>query len=329
MDGHLLNPPTMPAHANHDGSSALVPCTLFSGNYHFGVGALANSLHRHGFRGTMCVGYNPPLPPWSVATQREDEDTIFEVSSDFRMRFIPWPTKRNLSLEKPRFLLHVLDTLFPQSEGVLFFDADITIHGAWTFFEAWLRQGIALCLDLSYPLVPAGHPWRTGWRSLANESGYKECRDLEYYVNSGFVGVSRTQRATIQCWAALIDTFLLSQECNAASVKFATRENPFVGDQDMLNAALMATSAPLSIIGQEGMDFTCSGYTMSHATDDAKPWNKRFIQRALAGYPPGAADKTYWHYADHPIRLFTPQHIARTQLAIKMASAIGRIYRRS
>lgn len=310
-------------------ASSLVPCTLFSGHYHLGVGALANSLYRGGFRGTMCIGYVLVLPPWAAGARRDGDDSILEVKSDFILRFIPWSTNRNLSLDKARFLLHVLDHAFPNAEAALFFDADVATHGSWKFFSNWVRQGIALCVDAGFPLVPAGHPWRQSWRTLAAEAGYDYCRDLEHYVNSGFVGVPRAQRETVQCWAALIDHFLQRQGSISDSVKFAEREDAFVGDQDMLNAALMATSAPLSIIGLEGMDFKPAGYTMSHAIDSAKPWEKNFILQALAGHPPAPADKTFWRFADDPIQLFSSSRLTMARLAISTASAVGRFYRRS
>jgi len=310
--------------------SGLVPCTLYSGHYHYGVGALANSLYRNGFRGTMCVGYIPPLPPWAAGAQRDGDHIILEVNADFHLRFIAWPTEQNLTFEKARFLLHILDEVEPEAEGALFFDADIAVHGNWQFFEEWLRQGVALCLDLCYPLVPARHPWRAGWRALAMEAGYDSSRNLEYYVNGGFVGVPRAQRELLECWVALIDTFLHQQSSPVRAMKLAERENAFGSDdQDMLNAAVMATSVPLSIIGQEGMDFAPAGYTMSHAVSGVKPWRMNFIAQALAAHPPAMADKTFWHYADYPIPLFSPLRITLTRLAIKMASAIGRFYGRS
>ena len=307
----------------------MVPCTLYSGAYHYGVGGLANSLYRQGFRGMMCIGYAPPLPPWAEGARRDGNDMIFQVSHDFLLRFIPWPSSNNLSLEKAHFLLHVLDEVAPQADGVLFFDADITVHGSWMFFEEWLHQGVALCLDGCYPLVPSRHPWRKGWQALALEAGYDRIRDLEYYANSGFVGVPRAERETIHCWAVLIETFLRSQSMVDNSVKFASREQAFVGDQDMLNAALMATNGPLSFIGPEGMDFSPAGYTMSHSIEGAKPWRKNFLVQAVSGHPPSKADKSFWRYADYPIRLFGSIRIAAERSTMKMASVIGRFYRRS
>jgi hypothetical protein len=112
-------------------------------------------------------------------------------------------------------------------------------------------------------------------------------------------------------------------------VKFANRENAFVGDQDVLNAALMATEARLSLIGMEGMDFAPAGYTMSHAVEGAKPWRKKFIVQAMSGYPPSAADKSFWRYADHPIPIVGSHLITAKRLTMKIASAIGRFYKRS
>ncbi|KAA6465390.1 hypothetical protein DYQ86_05475 [Acidobacteria bacterium AB60] len=251
------------------------------------------------------------------------------VRDDFQVQLIEWPTGRNLSLDKPRFLLHVLNEAAPDAGGAVFFDADITVHGSWNFFERWFKEGLALCLDACYPLVPSGHPWRAGWRRLANEAGYDPIRSSEYYVNSGFVGVPRSLQGTIEVWAALINHFVQTRSMMVDAVKFAAREDAFVGDQDMLNAALMTTDDPLSILGLEGMDFAAAGYTMSHAVEGNKPWKKRFVRDALSGRPPSTADKHFWNYADHPLRLFGPAQVRLQRSSLKLASAVGRFYRTS
>jgi hypothetical protein len=304
-----------------------VPCTLYSGHYHFGVGALANSLYRSGFRGRICVGYEPPLPPWAASARQVGEKAVLEVDSGFAIEFIRWPSRRNLSLEKARFLLHVLDEAASDALGVLHFDADVVVKASWSFFESWLEQGVALCLDACYPLVPTLHPWRREWRELAAAEG-NVFRNLEYYVNSGFVGVPRQHREFARCWADLIDRYVSQTSRMPNQVKFNPRERAFTGDQDMLNAAMMATDVPLSIIGQDAMDFTPGGYLMSHALDEPKPWQRNFLLSALSGRPPVVAEKAYWQYADFPIRLFTPLRMALTKAGLRTASAMGRFYAR-
>jgi len=307
--------------------SNLVPCTLYSGHYHLGVGALANSLYHSGFRGKICVGYEPPLPPWAATARQLDGKALLDVAPAFTIEFIPWPSRRNMSLEKARFLLHVLDEVAASATGVLHFDADIVVKSTWAFFERWLERGVALCLDACYPLVPALHPWRQDWRDLAAAEGHAY-RDLEYYANSGFVGVSRRYREFAESWATLIDRYVSQNSQMPNRVKFSAREEAFTGDQDMLNAAMMATDAPLSIIGRDGMDFTPGGFLMSHAVDDMKPWERNYIFSALSGRPPLTADKTYWRFTEFPIRLFTPLRTATTKSALRTASAIGRFYAR-
>jgi hypothetical protein len=309
---------------DENSSRGIVPCTLYSGHYHFGVGGLANSLYRNGFRGTMCIGYIPPLPPWARLAQRDSEDMVLQVSEDFRLRFIEWRTERHLCYEKSRFMQHVFDQVAPDCESVLLFDADITIHGSWNFFEAWLDQGVALCLDACFPIVPARHPWRAAWRTLAKDAGYDSFRDLDFYFNSGFIGVPRSERAVLECWNALIDTIMKKRGSPIPAMGLNPQESAFGrDDQDSLNCALMATSVHLSIIGQEGMDFVKAGYTMSHAVSRTKPWRMHYIAQALDARPPSEADKNFWQYTDQPIHLFSGMRIALTRWAIRLASVMG------
>jgi hypothetical protein len=300
----------------------IVACTLFNGDYHFGVGALANSLYRNGYRGSVYVGYQPPLPPWAADGRQEEKNAIWQVCEGLSLRFVTWPAVRSLTLEKPRFLLHILDREASDSKAVLFFDADIVVKASWAFFENWVECGIALCLDASYPIVPAGHPWRQAWRMLVVDDGHR-CRELDYYVNGGFVGVSRRHRGVVERWAELTDRI--------TTAKVGRREDPLYGaDQDILNAALMGGDEPMSIIGQEGMDFIAAGYVMSHAIDATKPWRRNFVRDALLlGHAPSMAEKEYWANVDEPIRMFSRRHIRRVRSAIKIAAGIGRFYGRA
>jgi len=167
-------------------------CTLFEGDYHYGVGALANSLYAHGFRGTIYAGYRGPLPPWagrdkseigkaesrngkSESGKRKAENqtsdirsltaenlTEFSPAEGLTLRFIPLATKVHLTNYKPDFMLEVWEKHCPQAEALFYFDPDIIIKCRWSYFEDWVQAGVALCEDISSPLTELTHGGRLG-----------------------------------------------------------------------------------------------------------------------------------------------------------------------
>jgi hypothetical protein len=87
--------------------------------------------------------------------------------------------------------------------------------------------------------------------------------------------------------------------------------------------------APLNTAGPEAMDFAPGGYYLSHAIGSVKPWHGGFIGQALRGRPPSAASKWYWRYANAPIRVYSDGELRKSTLALKIAAAIGRLYKRA
>ncbi len=305
-----------------------VVCCLYDGDYHFGLGALVNSLYRNGFRGTVWAGFRGNLPSWARPLNADKNFHEFTVAPECQIRFVEYSIDRNFATAKSAFLLNVFQNLDPSADAVFFFDVDVVLKCRWTFMEDWVRQGIALCLDLSYPYMPATHPHRKAWRELAERKGYA-CRDVHGYVNSGFVGVHRGFMSFVRTWEEFV------AELPACGISLDTwqgedRSHPFCAtDQDMLNVTAMATDVPLSIAGPDAMDFVPGGYIMSHAVLNPKPWRRNYIVHAVRVTPPATADKMYWRYADGPIRMYSPLKVAWKRAEVRLAALIGRFYRRT
>ena len=140
-------------------------CTLFEGNYHYGVGALANSLYAQGFRGTIYAGYRGPLPPWVNGSKTTDGCTDFSPVEGLVLRFIPLSTKAHLTNFKPDFMLSLWQKQCPQAESIFYFDPDIVVICSWPFFERWVQAGVALCADIN-PSMPKNHPLRHAWNQF-------------------------------------------------------------------------------------------------------------------------------------------------------------------
>jgi hypothetical protein len=152
------------------------------------------------------------------------------------------------------------------------------------------------------------------------------------YINSGFVGVRAEHRPLLLCWKRAME--LMSEEIGSLSVALAPNSSyRSIGfaecfdraDQDALNVAVEATDQPVSVIGKEAMAFKSGSALIPHAIGGPKPWRAKYLRSAVAGVPPGAAHKAFWAHVDGPISPYTAGALSRKRLALKLASAIGRV----
>lgn len=307
-------------------------CTLFEGEYHYGVGALANSLYEGDYKGTLWVGYRGKLPPWAQNGVKREKCYHLPVSDQFDISFVKLKTDRHFANYKPHFMSQVLQEFDASCNSVFYFDPDIVSKCRWDFYQEWVSHGVALCLDSDYPYMPISHPLRLQWIDYAESNGYKiKKQPSAHYYNSGFIGVERHNKQIITIWRDLVDLLFQNQEeLLLSDIKSGDRTRPFnVPDQDLLNLAAMLTDSDLSVIGPEAMDFSKgSGYIMSHATLSPKPWEKKYTRHSvLDGKAPRLADKNFWKYTQSPIQLFSKRALLLKKIDLKVGAALGRLTR--
>src|SRR5450756_2928377 len=71
-------------------------CTLFENDYHIGLGAWANSLYAHGYRGTIYAGYRGQLPPWVMGAVSYTHLRAHETRHDLVCRLLLEKNKQQL-----------------------------------------------------------------------------------------------------------------------------------------------------------------------------------------------------------------------------------------
>ncbi len=283
-------------------------CTLFEGNYHYGVGALANSLYAQGYRGMIYAGYRGTLPPWITSSKNADEFTEFSPAEGLVLRFIPLSTNIHLTNFKPDFMLSLWEKHCPNAKSFFYFDPDITVMCPWAFFEEWVQAGVALCADVNQSM-PANHPIRHAWKKFYVPHGIVFHREPDLYFNGGFFGLRREEMEFLHCWQKLQE--LMTPEIGGLK-NVNMRDRTFLfhkTDQDAMNVAAMASESAISPVGQDGMDFQQGGggFIMSHALGGQKPWNKKFVRSLLLrGNSPSRADRLYFRNVKYPIRLYSP-----------------------
>jgi hypothetical protein len=309
------------------GPSAI--CTLFERDFHFGVGALVNSLYAHGYRGLVYAGYRGQPPPWARAASGPGAEDVSWSVDGLEIRFVPVRTRRHLTNFKPDFMRMIWDEQCPDARLLFYFDPDIVVQCRWSFFEEWAEKGVALCEEITNGNMPRNHPIRLAWLDLLDGAGMRCVRPVDRYYNGGFIGLRRDSDELLSVWARLMDAL---EENHVAVERMmpGDRSDPFYAtDQDMLNAAVMASDAPLSTIGPEGMGFVPGGFTMLHAVGTPKPWRQRMTLDALRGRGPGNADKGFWRYTQGPVPLYSSPRRAIKLLDLKIGAAIGRVLRRA
>jgi hypothetical protein len=319
-----------------------VICTLFEGDYHYGVAALTNSLYQNGYRGAVFAGYNKAsLPGWASAAVPDKEilfnDTVtLAIKPDLAIHFVSLDTNHHLTNYKPDFMLQVSQRLGSDVEALYYFDPDIVVAAPWSYFEEWVTCGIALCEDVNSPL-PERHPRRMAWRKSFGGRGFNLKFKNEIYVNGGFVGVTKLNLPFLDIWKKIQEAMgfeiggLNRTSLNGTHMPGDSIESfsPFnKTDQDALNAAVEVWDGQVSFIGKEGMAFKSGTHLMFHALGQPKPWHSKPLSQAIAGLPPRLADKKFWSSLTYPITTYSPGVIKYKKLSFALAALIGRFYRR-
>jgi hypothetical protein len=306
-------------------------CTLFEGDYHYGVATLVNSLYNHGFRGIVWAGYRGDLPTWAKPNKNTQIYQEFTVAEDCLIRFIKLNTYKFFSNYKPDFMLQLWENYCPEVEAIFYFDPDIVNKQRWDFYKGWISRGITLCED-GFDYLPTNDPTRLAWKELAESQGYVCHQELDRYYNSGFIGVKQNQKSLLILWQKLLENFAALGYFDLQNFSLYSDEHPyFLTDQCVLNLAIMLSNEPLTTVSRMGMDFgNVSINIMSHAAGAAiKPWRKKLIFKALGGVPPTLTDKAYWRHTQSPIQIYSRISYLSKKIELLCASAIGRFIRRS
>jgi hypothetical protein len=317
-------------------------CTLFEGNYHFGVSALTNSLFAQGFRGSVYAGYRGQLPSWALGATLNpnlnwEGATTLKVDKDLNIHFLPLVTDYHLTNYKPDFMLKLWDGIAGNVEAMFYFDPDIVLCAPWAFLEKWVNCGVALCEDVNSPLTN-NHPIRNAWRKYFRNYGLQLSFKNQIYVNGGFVGVIKRDKSFLSTWksvqeamapaigglkhSALAEVAEVPKEADGAFAPF------YKTDQDALNANIEAWEGETSLLAKEAMGFINGSTVMYHALDTPKPWNRSQLGSALKGIPPRAVDKEYWKHTNGPIKPYSTSYLRIEKMMIGITVFIGRFYKK-
>jgi hypothetical protein len=299
--------------------------TLYQGHYHIGAGALINSAIRHGFNGRIALYHeNDRLAEWTRDLTADGPDR-FRIG-DLQISFHRVSPPRHLGYHKPFAMRQALAD-HPDCDAIVYADPDVLFLAPWSFFDDWIKRGVAYCLDGHFPYLPAEHPWRANWKELIGTATGLASQPIPYYPNSGFIALPREQAGFLDLWAALTEQF----EKNGGDTKRFRQDERYhaiTGDQDLMAAALMAWTGPVSILGPEAMGFTEYYFILCHDIGPRKTWQRNFVAEAVDGYKPSRPSALFLEYADHPLPVLSPSELASRRRSFNFARIIGRFWKR-
>ena len=282
---------------------------------------MANSLAKSDFKGTIYIGYRGILPPW-LGQLKNTESGEYYLTGNIVMQFEVIETNLHLAYYKPYFIRKAF-TKFSQANKFFYFDVDIVVNAAWTFFSYWLDNGVCLCLDSSFDFVHPNHPWRKDWKRLA-DIDIAQFNPISDYINSGFIGVARENIGIIDTWITLTEKY----DEKGGNLKVINQDghSSFKGDQDLLNAVItISPEVKLNLIGKEGMGFTQPSYLMTHVINKVKPWRKNFVYHLIRyGHKPSHPEKNFFNHCKYPITLFPKSKMIIKKTNLVIATVLGR-----
>lgn len=309
-------------------------CTLYEGNYHFGVGALINSLIQNQFKGDIFVGYRGELPPWFRHYENINHDiwgevAVMQLLDKTMIYFVKPDTSLHFTNFKPQFLLDLSKNLCSHYDAIAYFDPDIVVCRNWEYFEDWMQHGVAVVHDVVMEDMPSTHPLKRNWELIAKRNNQNINHNIYSYVNAGFCGILKKYWNFPILWEFFIEIALNEYKADSTKLRTHPRPNPFFySDQDSFNLALMCYDGAISEIGSEGMGFKYGVVAMAHAVGSTKPWSKKYFRSFIKGVLPTYAEKKYWHYSNACIYIYPKFYHLFMRLKILLISFLGRFYGR-
>jgi hypothetical protein len=274
--------------------------TLCDKSYLLGGLAFVNSLANSDFNGHLVI----------FTTSKEARDFFANTLTHYQSK-LPFSSAEvrlrtcvgHPKFKKPDFLLELTNDF----NMTYFFDPDIVILKAWGNFKFWSSAGVSLVADKVWHPMNALHLKRKAWMAACFNIK-RDFRPLDFYVNSGFIGIPKQHALLLDIWRETIEAFLPQNLKTLESNLGVLIQDCFNGgDQDPLNAALHLSDMPLTVLGpDEGMGFgRLQTPYMLHAAGIRKPWRGSAIWDGLRhGRQPANVHRRFLDFVREPIPVY-------------------------